>query len=135
MSAQALLDASGDRPDHASVSAWAITRRDGVTLGFTDHDRPLTFDGMTFRADTGLTARALAADHRACRSTIPRRWARCPTRAITEADIEAGRYDGAEVTRLAGQLGRPGAAHGAVSRHDRRDHARGRARSTPSCAG
>mgnify|MGYP001801115521 CR=1 FL=1 len=40
--------------------AWAITRKDGVVLGFTDHDRELTFDGITFRADTGLSARAVS---------------------------------------------------------------------------
>ena len=29
---------------------WAVTRRDGVTYGFTDHDMDLVFDGITFRA-------------------------------------------------------------------------------------
>ena len=38
---------------------WAITRRDGVQYGFTDHDLPLSFDGIEFRADTGLSALAL----------------------------------------------------------------------------
>ena len=40
--------------------AWAITRKDGVSFGFTDHDRPLSFEGVTFKADSGLTALALA---------------------------------------------------------------------------
>ena len=35
---------------------WRVTRRDGVTLGFTDHDRDLTFDGATYEAATGFTA-------------------------------------------------------------------------------
>ncbi len=35
---------------------WRLTRRDGVRLGFTDHDRDLTFDGTTFAASTGFTA-------------------------------------------------------------------------------
>ena len=39
--------------------AWAITRRDGVTFGFTDHDLPLAFDGLSFKAETGLSAMAL----------------------------------------------------------------------------
>ena len=39
--------------------AFAVTRRDGVVMGFTDHDRDLAFDGITFRADSGLTAKAL----------------------------------------------------------------------------
>lgn len=35
---------------------WSLTRRDGVVLGFTDHDRDLSFDGILFRANAGLEA-------------------------------------------------------------------------------
>ena len=76
--------------------AWAVTRSDGVTLGFTDHDRDLTFDGISFRADTGLSAQAieqstgLSVDNTEAIGTLT-------DTAITEADIIAGRYDGAEV--------------------------------------
>jgi uncharacterized phage protein (TIGR02218 family) len=76
--------------------AWALRRADGVTLGFTDHDRDLVFDGITFRADTGLAARALqqgtglAVDNTEALGMLS-------DAAITAADIEAGRYDGAEV--------------------------------------
>ena len=35
---------------------WRVTRGDGAVLGFTDHDRDLTFDGTTFEAATGFTA-------------------------------------------------------------------------------
>lgn len=38
---------------------WAVVRRDGTTLGFTDHDLPLSFDGIDFRADAGMTAQAI----------------------------------------------------------------------------
>lgn len=37
-------------------SCWKLTRRDGIVLGFTDHDHDLTFDGVTFEATTGFTA-------------------------------------------------------------------------------
>ena len=33
-------------------TAWLIRREDGVALGFTDHDLPLSFEGITFRADS-----------------------------------------------------------------------------------
>jgi len=75
---------------------WALTRRDGVVMGFTDHDEPLSFDGITFRADTGLTALALqqttglAVDNTEALGALS-------DAAICEADIEAGRYDGAEL--------------------------------------
>ena len=75
---------------------WALTRRDGVVLGFTDHDGPLSFEGIEFRADTGLTALALqqttgfAVDNTEALGALS-------DAAISEGDIEAGRYDGAEL--------------------------------------
>ena len=35
---------------------WRITQADGVTFGFTDHDRALSFDGTDFEPESGLTA-------------------------------------------------------------------------------
>jgi uncharacterized phage protein (TIGR02218 family) len=35
---------------------WRLTRRDGTKLGFTDHDRDLTFDGTLFEAASGFNA-------------------------------------------------------------------------------
>ena len=40
--------------------AWAVTRRDGAMLGFTDHDTELSFEGVVFQPETGMTAAALA---------------------------------------------------------------------------
>ena len=77
--------------------AWALVRADGMTLGFTDHDRDIAFDGIDFRADTGLTARTLqqgtglAVDNSEALGALS-------DAAITETDIAAGRYDGAAVT-------------------------------------
>ncbi len=75
---------------------WAIIRRDGTVFGFTDHDRDLTFDGITFKADSGLTAMALA---QSTGLSVDNSEAIGALRAaaITEADIEAGRFDGAQV--------------------------------------
>ncbi|NAZ35515.1 DUF2163 domain-containing protein [Rubellimicrobium sp. CFH 75288] len=75
---------------------WAVTRRDGVVLGFTDHDRPLSFAGIDFRPETGLSARALvsgtglAVDNAEAAGTLS-------SDGIAEADIEAGLFDGAEL--------------------------------------
>lgn len=74
----------------------ALTRADGVVLGFTDHDRDLTFDGTTFRADSGMTAKAiqqgtgLSVDNSEVFGALR-------SDAIAEEDILAGRYDGADV--------------------------------------
>lgn len=75
---------------------WSVTRGDGVVMGFTDHDRDLSFDGVTFRAASGMTARAfqqvtgLAVDNSEAVGALT-------SAAIDEADIAAGRFDGAEV--------------------------------------
>jgi uncharacterized phage protein (TIGR02218 family) len=76
---------------------WAVTRRDGRVFGFTDHDEGLTFEGVEFKADTGLTASALqqvtglAVDNTEAVGALS-------DDAVTEADINAGRFDGADVT-------------------------------------
>jgi uncharacterized phage protein (TIGR02218 family) len=75
---------------------WKLTRSDGVVLGFTDHDRDLTFDGVTYCAGTGLSAAAvsqttgLAVDNTEAVGALT-------ATAVCEIDIAAGRFDGAEV--------------------------------------
>lgn len=76
--------------------AWAVQRKDGMVLGFTDHDRNLGFDGIFFQAGTGMTARALmqttglSVDNTEAVGALN-------SSAVTEADLIGGRYDGAEV--------------------------------------
>jgi uncharacterized phage protein (TIGR02218 family) len=76
--------------------AWAVTRSDGVVLGFTDHDRDLDFEGILFHARSGMTAGAmqqangLAVDNTEALGALS-------DEAIREIDIIAGRYDGATV--------------------------------------
>jgi uncharacterized phage protein (TIGR02218 family) len=76
--------------------AFALTRKDGVVMGFTDHDRDLAFEGMVFRADTGLTARALQSGT-GLSVDNSEAFGALRSDAISEEDILAGRYDGAEV--------------------------------------
>lgn len=76
--------------------AWAVTRVDGVVLGFTDHDRDLSFEGILFRADSGITARALAQTT-GLSVDNSEAYGALRSDAIAEADILAGRYDGADV--------------------------------------
>lgn len=75
---------------------WAVVRRDGETFGFTDHDGPLTFEGITFKADSGMTARAIMSGSGLSVDNTEAMGALSDV-AITEVDIEAGRFDGAEV--------------------------------------
>ncbi|AZV78554.1 DUF2163 domain-containing protein [Parasedimentitalea marina] len=76
--------------------AWAISRADGVVLGFTDHDQSLGFEGYSFKAGTGLTALAL---QQATGLSVDNTEAigGLSDVSVSEVDIDAGRYDGAEV--------------------------------------
>jgi len=78
------------------ATCWKLTRRDEVVLGFTDHDRVLSFGGVDYAPMHGLDAGEVPA----------RLGAQVDTgevvgilhaAAITEDDIAAGLFDGAEV--------------------------------------
>lgn len=77
---------------------WKLTRRDGVVMGFTDHDGDLTLDGVTYAARSGFDAAeaesalglsAPGADVAGALSEA----------ALTERDLADGLYDGARVER------------------------------------
>lgn len=75
---------------------WAITRRDGVEYGFTDHDMELSFEGVSFKANSGLSALALQQTTGLSVDNTEAIGALTDT-AVREEDIFAGRFDGAEV--------------------------------------
>ncbi len=74
---------------------WAVRRGDGVAFGFTDHDDDLEFDGQTFRARAGMdgsalkSATGLSVDNLTVVGALT-------DAGVTEEDIRAGRFDGAE---------------------------------------
>ena len=73
---------------------WQLTRADGVVQGFTDHDRALSFDGVSFEAASGFTAGevqsslGLAVDNLALSGALS-------SDTLNEADLAAGLYDNA----------------------------------------
>ena len=75
---------------------WRVARRDGVVMGFTDHDRTLTFDGTTYEAASGFTASdikdslGLAVDNLEVSGALS-------SATLTDGDLSAGRYDDARV--------------------------------------
>ena len=75
---------------------WRISRIDGVALGFTDHDRALSFDDTAFEPESGFVAseiRAgsdLAVDAQDATGVLT-------SDRITETDILDGRWDNAAV--------------------------------------
>ena len=75
---------------------WRISRVDGVALGFTDHDRSLSFDGTAFEPESGFAASEirsgsdLAVDAQDATGVLT-------SDRITETDIFDGRWDNAAV--------------------------------------
>lgn len=75
--------------------AWLLTRRDGLRLGFTDHDRDLEIEGVNCRAGSGWTAGAIEGGTDAVGAVSVA--GGLDDAAITESDITGGAYDDALV--------------------------------------
>lgn len=96
MAFQAELLAHLQSGETTVARAWGITRKDGVKLGFTDHDQDLSFEGFVFKAATGLTASAIEQGTGLSVDNAEAVGMLCDA-AVADADIEAGRLDDAEV--------------------------------------
>lgn len=76
--------------------AWVLTRRDGVVLGFTDHDRALIVEGVRCSPTTGMEGGALSqttglsVDNAVVSGALS-------GAGLASEDLRAGRWDGAEV--------------------------------------
>jgi len=75
---------------------WKLTRADTTVMGFTNHDRNITYGGVTYEADTGFAPTNienksdLTVDNLDVQTLIK-------SDSITEADIMAGLYDNARI--------------------------------------
>ncbi len=78
------------------ANCWRIQRRDGVVLGFTDHDLALSFDGTVFEPAHGLDGTSVPVKLGGQVDTSEVMGV-LHADAITEDDIALGRYDGASV--------------------------------------
>jgi uncharacterized phage protein (TIGR02218 family) len=89
---QARLDAGATK----MCRCWQVSRRDGNTYGFTDHDRDITFSGTVFRASSGMdasalqTATGLSVDNAQAAGALS-------DAAVTEEDIRRGKFDRAGI--------------------------------------
>ncbi len=77
-------------------ACWRINTRAGASLGFTDHDCDVEFEGLTFEAASGFTASGidqslgLAIDNATASGALI-------SDRLSADDIRRGRFDGAEV--------------------------------------
>lgn len=78
------------------ATCWKIARRDGAALGFTDHDRALFFDGVSFEPGAGAdgalieSSADLAVDNSEIEGALS-------SGALSDEDLAGGRYDDAAV--------------------------------------
>lgn len=75
---------------------WSLTRRDGAVLGFTDHDRDLSFGGTVFRANAGLEA-AEAGSELGFATGGGEVLGALAASGLNEQDLSRGLYDDARV--------------------------------------
>lgn len=97
-----------DAPLCTLAFCWRIERRDGVTIGLTSHDRDLEIGGLSYRAASGMTPAAvrggigLEGEDSDVAGALS-------SDAISEADLMAGRWDGAALELRLTQWEEPGA--------------------------
>ena len=95
-SLSAALQAHLDSGTTTLAWCWRIERADGIVFGFTDHDRPLAFGGVTYEPESGFAASEirsgadLAVDAQDAEGVLT-------SDTITETDILDGRWDNAAV--------------------------------------
>jgi uncharacterized phage protein (TIGR02218 family) len=73
---------------------WRLERRDGAGLALTSHDRPLTVGGVRYEPSPGMTPSAIRSEM-GIEARSSEVGGALSSEAISEADILAGRWDGA----------------------------------------
>lgn len=78
---------------------WRVERRDGVAMGFTDHDLALVVDGFSYESESGFAqsearlSLGMGIDKLDIEGALS-------SAQLAEDDIAAGLFDGARVTTL-----------------------------------
>lgn len=78
------------------ATCWKMTRRDTQVMGFTDHDRDISFDGINYTAKSGFTPTAVTASASLNVDNLDVE-GMLDAESISTADIMAGIYDFAEI--------------------------------------
>ncbi|WP_421852453.1 DUF2163 domain-containing protein [Oricola sp.] len=111
---QALADHLG-QPTTTVCYCWIVNRRDGMVLGFTDHDQPLNLNETVCEPATGFSAGDVESELGLSAGTSEVVGALSSDR-ISEADIRAGKYHGASIERYLVNWSNP-SNHALLTRH------------------
>lgn len=77
-------------------TCWRAERTDGVVLGFTDHNRDLTVDGLVYEAAAGYTSTEIGTSSELNADLMELRGL-LASPSITEDDLRAGLWDHASI--------------------------------------
>lgn len=94
---------------------WRLDRADGVTIGFTTHDRDLPIGGVVYSASPGMLPSAVRQSDGFDVDTLDLQGA-LTSDAITADDLAAGRWDGAVLHLFAADWSDPAAETLAIAR-------------------
>lgn len=94
---------------------WRLARRDGVVIGLTSHDRDIAVGGIVYRAAPGMKPSALETSDSLEAATMDLEGA-IASDAIAARDLDAGRWDGAELELFVTDWTEPEAAPVTVAR-------------------
>lgn len=86
-------------PSTTLATLWRVTRKDGQVFGFTDHDRDIRYpvaSGLVYKARTGIDPSQISASAALNIDNLDLK-GYFDSDALTQADLEAGLWDGAEV--------------------------------------
>lgn len=77
-------------------NCWKLTPKERTPLGFTDHDVPLTFEGVTYEAAAGFTASAIESQTGLAVDNLDVIGA-LESDKLNDAELSSGVFDDAEV--------------------------------------
>jgi uncharacterized phage protein (TIGR02218 family) len=103
-------------------TCWRVVRSDGTVLGFTDHDRALSFDGVEHEPESGLDASVAVANAGLQVGGLDVTGV-LSSEKINAADLDAGLFDNARVEAWLVNWAEPPAA--SERRLDRRGQGEG----------
>lgn len=75
---------------------WRLERGDGIAIGFTSHDRDILLDGLVYRASPGIAPTSIVQGLGLEANSLEVSGA-LTSDALSAADIEAGKWDGASL--------------------------------------
>lgn len=112
-----MLEAPGWLREEVVTLAWCwrLVRRDGVVIGLTSHDRDIAVGGIVYRAAPGMKPSAIETSDSLDAATMDLEGA-IASDAIAARDLDAGRWDGAELELFVTDWSAPGVAPVTVAR-------------------